>query len=56
MFCVCHPHEVKRIAAHVTTASGGRGAVREAIETLLRARDGWEDAVARYLTPRQALA
>lgn len=48
--------EVKRIAAHVTMASGGRGAVREAIETLLRARDGWEDAIARYLTPRQALA
>jgi 3-deoxy-D-manno-octulosonate 8-phosphate phosphatase (KDO 8-P phosphatase) len=48
--------EVKGIAAHITAAAGGRGAVREAIETILRARGGWEAAVARYLTPRQALA
>jgi len=38
-----------RAAAHfVTTAPGGRGAVREAIEWLLRASGRWDELTARY--------
>jgi len=44
--------EVKALAAYVTRAAGGRGAVREAIETILRARGEWDATVARYLTER----
>ena len=40
--------EVKAVAAYVTTASGGHGAVREAIEALLRARGEWEELLERY--------
>jgi 3-deoxy-D-manno-octulosonate 8-phosphate phosphatase (KDO 8-P phosphatase) len=43
------PH-VKRLAVHVTEASGGQGAVREVIETLLEARGELEQAVATYRT------
>lgn len=34
--------EVRALAEYVTTASGGHGAVREAVEYLLKARDEWE--------------
>lgn len=44
--------EVKDVAAYVTSAPGGHGAVREAIEMLLRARGEWEAAVAGYLRER----
>jgi len=44
--------EVKAIAAYVTEAGGGRGAVREAVTALLRARDEYEAAVDRYLAER----
>jgi 3-deoxy-D-manno-octulosonate 8-phosphate phosphatase (KDO 8-P phosphatase) len=40
--------EVRAAAAVVTTLSGGRGAVREAVERLLTARGGWEAITARY--------
>jgi 3-deoxy-D-manno-octulosonate 8-phosphate phosphatase (KDO 8-P phosphatase) len=40
--------EVCRAAALVTTLPGGKGAVREAIERMLRARGGWDAIVARY--------
>ncbi|MFM7206062.1 MAG: KdsC family phosphatase [Planctomycetaceae bacterium] len=40
--------ELRRAAAVVTTAAGGRGAVREVIERLLKARGGWDAVVARY--------
>ncbi|MFM7074912.1 MAG: KdsC family phosphatase [Planctomycetaceae bacterium] len=40
--------ELRGVAAIVTTAPGGRGAVREAVERLLRARGGWEPAVGKY--------
>jgi len=36
---------VKERADHVTRASGGRGAVRELVEDLLRARDRWNALV-----------
>ena len=42
-----HP-EAKRAALFVTRASGGRGAVREAVEILLRARGDWPKVLARF--------
>ncbi|HTS87815.1 MAG TPA: HAD hydrolase family protein [Gemmatimonadales bacterium] len=44
--------EVKRLAAYTTRASGGAGAVREAIEVLFRAQGRWEEAVRTYLEDR----
>jgi 3-deoxy-D-manno-octulosonate 8-phosphate phosphatase (KDO 8-P phosphatase) len=44
--------EVLAAAAHVTRASGGRGAVREFCETLLQARGEWDGAVRQYLSER----
>jgi 3-deoxy-D-manno-octulosonate 8-phosphate phosphatase (KDO 8-P phosphatase) len=44
--------EVKRLAAYTTTAPGGSGAVREAIEVLFRAQGRWDDAVKVYLGDR----
>lgn len=41
--------EAKRLAAWVTTAGGGQGAVREVVEGLLRARGEWDVAVTQYL-------
>jgi len=44
--------EVKALAAHVTTAVGGHGAVREAIEWLLQQRGEYQQAMKRYLAER----
>ena len=44
--------EVKALAAYVTVARGGAGAVREAIEALLGARGEWDEGVRRYLNER----
>ena len=40
--------EVRKKADYVTAASGGRGAVREAIEWLLKLQGAWADTVGRY--------
>lgn len=40
--------EVKRRAAYVTQKKGGRGAVREIIELILKTQGKWKDAVARF--------
>jgi 3-deoxy-D-manno-octulosonate 8-phosphate phosphatase (KDO 8-P phosphatase) len=40
--------EVKRAAHHVTLASGGSGAVREAAEMLLDAHGRWTDILKKY--------
>jgi 3-deoxy-D-manno-octulosonate 8-phosphate phosphatase (KDO 8-P phosphatase) len=40
--------EVKQVAAYVTRAAGGHGAVRELIEALLRARGEWSGILERY--------
>lgn len=40
--------EVREAATLVTSAAGGRGAVREVIERLLRARGVWDGIVSRY--------
>lgn len=42
--------EVRAAAAYVTTVPGGYGAVRDAIEWLLRLRGEWDGIVARYMT------
>jgi YrbI family 3-deoxy-D-manno-octulosonate 8-phosphate phosphatase len=43
--------EVRAAAAFVTQQPGGHGAVREAIEHLLKARGQWDDALALFDTP-----
>ncbi|MGH7498074.1 MAG: KdsC family phosphatase [Gemmatimonadales bacterium] len=42
--------EVKAVAAYVTRATGGHGAVREVIEEILRARGEWQTILERYFT------
>jgi 3-deoxy-D-manno-octulosonate 8-phosphate phosphatase (KDO 8-P phosphatase) len=44
--------EVKEMVHHVSTASGGEGAVREIIVDLLRARGEYEAALTKYLEDR----
>jgi len=40
--------EVKAVAHHVTALGGGRGAVREVCELILKAQGRWEEAIRRY--------
>jgi 3-deoxy-D-manno-octulosonate 8-phosphate phosphatase (KDO 8-P phosphatase) len=40
--------EVKYAATAVTAAPGGSGAVREVIETLLKARGSWDEILKKY--------
>src|SRR5579862_3351032 len=40
--------EARAAAHHVTTAVGGRGAVREAVELILRAQDKWRQFAEKY--------
>ncbi|MEM6256922.1 MAG: HAD hydrolase family protein [Planctomycetota bacterium] len=40
--------ETKQAADHITVKAGGRGAVREAIEHLLKSRGKWDEAVAVF--------
>jgi 3-deoxy-D-manno-octulosonate 8-phosphate phosphatase (KDO 8-P phosphatase) len=40
--------EVKRAAHHVTSASGGQGAIREVAEFLLQAQGRWSDILKKY--------
>ncbi len=44
--------EIRNVARYITKMPGGRGAVREFIEALLRARGEWEAAVERYVNAR----
>jgi 3-deoxy-D-manno-octulosonate 8-phosphate phosphatase (KDO 8-P phosphatase) len=46
--------EVKAAAAHVTSSPGGHGAVREAIEHLLKAKRRWHEALALVESPPPA--
>ena len=45
--------EVKQYADYVTTSSGGRGAVREVIEYILKNTGRWQKLMERYLPPSQ---
>jgi 3-deoxy-D-manno-octulosonate 8-phosphate phosphatase (KDO 8-P phosphatase) len=40
--------EVRRVAHYVTQAPGGRGAVREAIELILRSLGAWQGVAQRF--------
>ncbi|MEX1042596.1 MAG: HAD hydrolase family protein, partial [Pirellulaceae bacterium] len=40
--------EVQAGADYVTTAAGGRGAVRETIELILKAKQAWHDVIQEY--------
>ena len=40
--------EVRQAADFVTSVPGGRGAVRETVETILRSQQRWEDLVRSY--------
>ncbi|HYP26396.1 MAG TPA: HAD hydrolase family protein [Blastocatellia bacterium] len=42
--------EVKQFSHLVTKRKGGRGAVREVIEMILKAQGRWDEALARYIT------
>ena len=44
--------ELIAAATLVTRLPGGRGAVRELVERMLRARGAWEAIVAGYAVPR----
>ncbi|MBA3444913.1 MAG: HAD hydrolase family protein [Gemmatimonadales bacterium] len=46
--------DVKAVATHVTRAGGGHGAVREIVETILRARGDWGEILARYFGEQTA--
>lgn len=41
--------EAKAIAAYVTSAAGGRGAIRELVEMVLKAQGRWDGLMSRYL-------
>ncbi|NQT22253.1 MAG: HAD hydrolase family protein [Candidatus Omnitrophica bacterium] len=48
---ICVPNamdDVKKIAHHTTEKMGGRGAVREVCELLLKVQGKWEEATKRY--------
>lgn len=45
--------EVRERADFITSRSGGRGAVREAIETILKGQGIWEEAVASFMDELQ---
>lgn len=42
--------QVREVAHHVTESPGGRGAVREVVDMLLRATGSWDEVTARYFT------
>jgi 3-deoxy-D-manno-octulosonate 8-phosphate phosphatase (KDO 8-P phosphatase) len=42
--------EARAAAHYVTAVPGGRGAVRDAIEWLLKLQGRWDDLTARYIT------
>jgi 3-deoxy-D-manno-octulosonate 8-phosphate phosphatase (KDO 8-P phosphatase) len=44
--------EARALARHTTAAAGGRGAVREFAEDLLKARGDWDAVLQRYLAER----
>ncbi|MBV9573922.1 MAG: HAD hydrolase family protein [Acidobacteriales bacterium] len=44
--------EVKREAHYVTPHSGGDGALRDAVEYILKAQGKWEDVVEQYISVR----
>ena len=51
-FAVAVPNaveEVKQVAHHITSKTGGRGAVREICDLILKSRNKWDLATSKYL-------
>lgn len=46
-------NELREEADFVTTLPGGRGAVRELVETLLKSQQRWQELVQRYYLPHR---
>lgn len=42
------PEELKKYALYITESKGGHGAVREAVEFLLKLRGQWEEVISNY--------
>ncbi len=42
------PEEIKKNALYITKAKGGHGAVRDAIEFILKLRGQWEEVIRQY--------
>ena len=42
--------ETKAVAHYLTTLKGGKGAIREVVELILKAQDRWDELVARLTT------
>jgi YrbI family 3-deoxy-D-manno-octulosonate 8-phosphate phosphatase len=42
--------EVRAAAGYITKTTGGRGAVRELVELILKAKSRWEDVIQRYVS------
>jgi len=40
--------EIKQAASYITKSAGGRGAVREVAELILKAQDKWEESISCY--------
>jgi len=40
--------EVRRVADYTTSAAGGRGAVRETIEVILKSQRRWDDLIQKF--------
>jgi 3-deoxy-D-manno-octulosonate 8-phosphate phosphatase (KDO 8-P phosphatase) len=45
--------EVRAVAHYVTRVEGGRGAVREVVELILKSQGRWSDLVEKYLKSRR---
>ena len=43
--------EVRRVAHLITEADGGRGAVREVVETILKHQGAWDALIAGFRSP-----
>jgi 3-deoxy-D-manno-octulosonate 8-phosphate phosphatase (KDO 8-P phosphatase) len=51
---VADAHEIVRQQAHIVTqACGGRGAIREISETILKAQGLWQDIISRLFDGEQ---
>ena len=40
--------EIKQVASYITLREGGRGAVREVTELILKSQDKWQEAIGQY--------
>ncbi|HAH20061.1 MAG: hypothetical protein A2Y00_09170 [Omnitrophica WOR_2 bacterium GWF2_43_52] len=41
--------DIKAVASYITQKTGGRGAVREVAELILKTQDKWDEAIKKYL-------